>query len=91
MILTNAAAKRDFYLIRHFGVKMSPALRHTQRQDILDVKIVMSSCPASSRSHQVVVLQWLGQGDCKGRGTIILNPKCCLLTHVTKVITLLAH
>jgi len=32
MILTNAAAKRDFYLIRHFGVKMSPALSHTQRQ-----------------------------------------------------------
>jgi len=23
------AAKRDFYLIRHFGVKISPAPRHT--------------------------------------------------------------
>jgi len=45
MIFTNAAAKRDFYLI-HFGVKMSPALRHTQRQDVLGVKIVASSCPA---------------------------------------------
>jgi len=40
MILPNAAAKRDFYLIRHFGVKMSPATGHTQRQDVLDVKIV---------------------------------------------------
>jgi len=29
MILTNAVAKRDFYLIRHFGVKMSPVPRHT--------------------------------------------------------------
>jgi len=26
MIFTNAAAKRDFYLI-HFGIKMSPAPR----------------------------------------------------------------
>jgi len=40
MILTNAAVKRDFYLIRHFGVKMSPVPRHTQRQDVLGVKIV---------------------------------------------------
>jgi len=27
MILTNAAVKRDFYLIRYFGVKMSSASR----------------------------------------------------------------
>jgi len=45
MILTNAAAKRDFYLI-HFGVKMSHAPRHTQHKDVLIVKIVASSCPA---------------------------------------------
>jgi len=41
MIFTNAAAKRYFYLIRHFGVKMSPT------QDIPSVKSVASSCPAS--------------------------------------------
>jgi len=46
MIFTNAAAKRDFYLI-HFGVKTFSAQRHTQRQDVLVVKIVASSCPAS--------------------------------------------
>jgi len=32
MILTNAAAKIDFYLIRHFGVKMSPAPRRPRHQ-----------------------------------------------------------
>jgi len=32
---------------RHFGAKMYPAPRHIQRQDILGVKIVASSCPAS--------------------------------------------
>jgi len=57
MILTNAAAKRDFYLIRHFGVKMSPAPRHTQHQDVLGIKIVASSCPTSNRSHQAVLLR----------------------------------
>jgi len=61
MILTNAAAKRDFYLIRHFGVKMSSAPRHTQHQDILGVKIVASSCPASSRSRQAVLLRLLAR------------------------------
>jgi len=29
MIFFNATAKRNFYLIRHFGVKMSPATKHT--------------------------------------------------------------
>jgi len=48
MIFTNAAAKRNFYLIRHFGVKMSPATRHTQRQDSR-IKLVSSSCPTSSK------------------------------------------
>jgi len=56
MILTNAAAKRDFYLIGHFGVRMSPSPRHTQRQDVLGVKIFVSSCPVSSRSCQDVLL-----------------------------------
>jgi len=56
MIFTNA--KRN-YLIRHFGIKMSPATRHTQRQDVLGVKdsrvklsgvkLVASSCPASKK------------------------------------------
>jgi len=49
IIFTNAAAKRDFYLIQHFGIKMSSVQRHTQRQDVLGVKIVTSSCPASSQ------------------------------------------
>jgi len=41
MILTNAAsANRDFYLIRHFGIK-----------------IVASSCSASSRLRQAVLLR----------------------------------
>jgi len=57
MILTKTAAKRDFYLIRHFGIKMSPAPRHTHSQDVLGVKIVTSSCPASSRSCQAVLLR----------------------------------
>jgi len=35
MIFTNAAAKRDFYLIWHFGVKMTTAPRHTQCKDVL--------------------------------------------------------
>jgi len=46
MILTNAAAKRDSV---DFGVKMSPAPRHTQRQDVLSVKSVVSRCPASKK------------------------------------------
>jgi len=33
MIFTNAAAKRNFYLIQHFGVKMSPAPRYPRHQD----------------------------------------------------------
>jgi len=60
MILTNATAKRDFYLIRYFGVKLLPAPRHTQRQDVLGVKIVTSSCLASSRSRQAVLLRICG-------------------------------
>jgi len=48
MIFTNAAAKRDFYLIRHLGVNMSPVPRHTHHQDVLGEKIV-----ASSFRHQV--------------------------------------
>jgi len=56
MILTNAAAKRDFYLI-HFDVKMSPATRCPRRQNsrvkLSGVKSVASSCPASSRSRKL--------------------------------------
>jgi len=33
MIFTNAVAKRDFYLIQHFGVKMSSVTRCPQRKD----------------------------------------------------------
>jgi len=51
MILTNAAAKRDFFMW-HFGVKISPVPRHTQCQDGLSIKLVTSSCPASE--HRVV-------------------------------------
>jgi len=40
MILNNAVTKRDIYLIRHFGVKMSPVPRPS-------IKSVASSCPAS--------------------------------------------
>jgi len=51
MIFTYAAAKRDFYLIWHFGFKMSHVPRHTQHQDsrikLSGVKSVASSCPAS--------------------------------------------
>jgi len=46
MILTNTPAKREFYLLRHFSVKTFFVLRHThQRQDVLGLKIVASSCP----------------------------------------------
>jgi len=53
MIFTNATAKRDFYLI-HFGIKMSPTPRHTQRLDVLGVKIAMSSYPVSCQLRQAV-------------------------------------
>jgi len=39
MIFTNVAAKRDFYSKWHFGVKMSPAPRYTQCQDVLSIKV----------------------------------------------------
>jgi len=60
-ILTNTAAKRDFYLIRHFGVKMFAATRHTQHQDsrikLSGVKSVASSCPASWYLLYLAVVQ----------------------------------
>jgi len=43
-------------MLHIFGVKMSPTSRRTQRQDVLNVKSVVSSCPASTRSCQDVLL-----------------------------------
>jgi len=72
MILTNAAAKRDFYLIQHFGVKMSPVPRHTQHQYVLGIKIVASSCPASSRLRQAVLLR-SEMPDCELKYRIVVK------------------
>jgi len=45
--LTNAAAKRNFLFDTTFW-----------RQDVIGIKIVASSCPASSRSCQAVLLHY---------------------------------
>jgi len=62
MILTNTAVKKDFYLIRHFDIKMSPASRCLRHQDgrvkLSGVKSVASSCPASKSYQMNIVYQW---------------------------------